>query len=413
MRRHRRSVAFLVVLVAPLAAATWFAAAEGDEAPPTLRASALLQASEITGPHHTIEDVVETPGFYHVFKITSDYGPFEAVGRTQLAVRLQEIAALAALQEVSKSEVFLKAAGQSLVDVGKGAASAVTDPGGTAKGIGGGIKRMGVNLGRRTQRAVDSATGEDQKAEGDAQSGGSSAAAEAGKSLLGVNAAMRRWARKVGVDPYTTNPVLRKALEDIAKVDVSGGIATKVVVPIPAVVGTTASVGDLVWGKDPEELRKLNEQRARDLGVPDAVAKALFTNPAFTLTSQTRLIAALHAVRARGAGDYVASAAEAGTERQAIFSVESAEMLQKFHARSPVSAVLTDSRAVVAKAASGEAVALLPLDFVRWTSTAAATLGEIATRAKADLGATGLRLDVTGTVTERATKEFAAAGWRR
>ena len=43
-------------------------------------------------------------------------------------------------------------------------------------------------------------------------------------------------------------------------------IATKVALPIPKVVGMTATVGGLVWGKDPEELRKINEQRAQGTG---------------------------------------------------------------------------------------------------------------------------------------------------
>ena len=40
-----------------------------------------------------------------------------------------------------------------------------------------------------------------------------------------------------------SRPVLHKALADIAKVDAAGSIATKVVVPIPAVVGLTSSIG--------------------------------------------------------------------------------------------------------------------------------------------------------------------------
>ena len=46
-------------------------------------------------------------------------------------------------------------------------------------------------------------------------------------------------------------------------------IVTKVVVPIPAVVSTTATVGNLVWSKDPEELSKMNEARLRALGAPE------------------------------------------------------------------------------------------------------------------------------------------------
>ena len=77
--------------------------------------------------------------------------------------------------------------------------------------------------------------------------------------MLGVNSAVRKWAAKVGVDPYTTNPTLKAALEGIAKVDAAGGLATKFVVPIPPLVGQAATVGNLVWTTDPESLRKMNE----------------------------------------------------------------------------------------------------------------------------------------------------------
>ncbi len=72
--------------------------------------------------------------------------------------------------------------------------------------------------------------------------------------------------------------------------------------------------------------------------------------------------------------DYVATAAEARNEREALFFVESAEMLQRRHARTPFTAVLTDSRALVAVTADRRAVALLPLDWVRWTSAVESTL---------------------------------------
>ena len=133
----------------------------------------------------------------------------------------------------------------------------------------------------------------------------------AANSVLGVSAAVRRWAQKVGADPYTTNTVLQKALADVAKVDAAGSIATKVAVPIPGIVGMTSTVGGLVWGKDPEALRKFNEEGLRELAVPDAVAKKLFGNRWFTLTYQTRLAAALRTVKVPGVADYVRTAAEA------------------------------------------------------------------------------------------------------
>ena len=224
---------------------------------------------------------------------------------------------------------------------------------------------------------------------------------------------MRRWAQKVGADPYTTNPALKKALEDVARVDVSGSLATKIVVPIPPVVGTTAQVGDLVWAHDPEALRKTNERE------PASSASA---RPGQGVLRQPDLhphpADAAHRRPARGAcpraGDYVAAAAEA--EERAPGAVLRGERRDAAGVprQSKVASVLTDSRALVAKLPSGQAVALLPLDWVRVSGAAKkAVLTEMGARAKAELGATSLALSVSGQVTERATREFAALGWTR
>jgi hypothetical protein len=404
---RRKAVACSAVILLVLATV---GAREQDEAPPEFTAGALLTPAVAQGPHYRVADSVPTEGYFHRFSLTSDFGSFEAIGRTELAVRIQEIAALAALQDVSKTEVFLTAAGQSVVKVGQSAAAAVTDPGGTVKGLGAGIKRFGVNLGRRTERAAASATDAGAEA-GDETTSGQSAGATAANSVLGVNAAMRRWAQKVGADPYTTNVVLKKALEDIAKVDAAGSIATKVVVPIPGVVGMTSTVGGLVWGKDPEALRKSNEEGLRVLKVPDAVAKKLFGNRWLTLTSQTRIVVALRSVNVSGVADYVRTAAEARSQREALFFVESAEMLQRAHARTPVLRILTDSRAMVAVGAGGTARALLPLDWISWTASTATALREISRRGSAELGATRFELGLTGRASDRAMGEFKKLGW--
>src|SRR6185295_3785408 len=89
---------------------------------------------------------------------TPEFGEYHVQGRSMLLMRLQEIAALGELQKVSKSEVFLKSAGTAVVNVGKGVGQAVTNPGETVKGIGAGVKRFGVNLGRKSKRAADSVT---------------------------------------------------------------------------------------------------------------------------------------------------------------------------------------------------------------------------------------------------------------
>jgi hypothetical protein len=401
-----------------LALATTALAQGGYEGPATFKAAEILPPALIKGPHFQVKDPVPTPGYFHEFQVASDFGDLDAEGRSLLLTRIREIDALARLDEVSKSEVFLAAAGNSVLSVGKGVVSVVADPQATAKGIGGGLKRFGTNLGRKGKRAADQATdtakqGETQAGAEPASTGDKAADAGAGaaKSVFGVNSAMRRWAQKLQVDPYTSNPVLRKALEDVAEIDAAGGIAAKVVVPIPGVVGTTASVGGLVWGKDPEALLKLNEQRVAELGTDKKAAAAFFKNKAFKLGYQTRFIAALHAVKVKGCGSYVDTAEEAANERQVVFFTESAELLQRFHAKYPVDAVLPDSRALVAKTGDGRAVVLLATDHVRWTEALEKAATEIAARAKAELGTTRLELHLTGRASDRARRELTTRGW--
>jgi hypothetical protein len=151
-------------------AAAALAGAAAYEAPRSFKAPELLKPAQVKGPHHSVAPTVKTEGYLHVFDVTTDYGPLEAEGEAMLLMRLHEVGALAELDKVSKSEVFLKAAGTSVLNVGKGFASAVKDPGATAKGVGGGVKRFGTNLGRKAKRtgdqAVDSAKEDDEEAEG-------------------------------------------------------------------------------------------------------------------------------------------------------------------------------------------------------------------------------------------------------
>src|SRR6185436_1889217 len=116
----------------------------------------------------------------------------------------------------------------------------------------------------------------------------------------------------------------------------------------------------------PEALRKINEARLAEIGVPKQGATRYLVNGNYTLTMQTRLIAALHEVKVKGCADYVDTAADADDEREALFFVESAEWLAGTNKSEPVSALLSDSRAIVAKTGT-RAVALLPVDWVRWT----------------------------------------------
>jgi hypothetical protein len=379
----------------------------------TFTAAEVLPPELRKGPHHSIADPITLDGFYLEFPLKSPYGDLKVQGQTLLRTRVAEAGALARLAEVSKTEVFVKAAGGAVLNVGKGVASAVHDPEATVKGIGGGVKRFGVNLGRKAKRTADSATKDDKKPEAppdESKDKALDAAGGAANSVFGVNSAARRWAQKLGVDPYSSNPMLHKALVDVGRIDAGGSIITKVVLPVPPVVSGTATVGNLVWAKDPEEVRKTNEARLGELGVAKAVASRYLVNGNYTLTSQTRFIGALHAVKVKGCADYVDAASEAADEREALFFVESAELLAAAHKAAPVSAILEDSRALVAKTGT-TAVALLPVDWFHWTEALQKASTELSARARQELGAAALEARLTGATSPGAREGLKAAGW--
>jgi len=377
------------------------------EGPRTFDASEILTAADRSGPHHSVGDRVPTEGFFYAFTLRTEFGDLETVGLTLLKKRIAETGALVALNEVSKTEVFIEAAGRSLVSLGQGVASVATDPVGTARGLGGGIKRFGVNLGRRTERLARNVTQDDDSEE---EGTAGEAAANVATAALGVNRAARLWAQKLQVDPYSRNPVLQSALLEVAKIDAAGAIVTKVVIPIPPVVSITSTAGALVWGQDPEALRKANETGLKAIGVADEIADAFFRNDAFTLTEQTRFVAALEGVTANGLADYVATASVAGTPREGLFFVESVEMLQRQHGEGAVTSVLADSRAMVALSGN-RAIVLLPLDYLSWTESVAQAAAEIVERAKNELGASDLEMLLTGRASGRARNELQELGW--
>ena len=134
--------------VAAVAAGYPYRAAEpADEPPPTFTAAQLLTPAELRGPHHTLADAVRTDNYYHEFRITSDFGEFEAAGRMMLAVRLHEITALAQLDEVSKTELLGAGAGQSVDERRERRRHGRRQPGGHRQG-----RRVGSRAARRRTR---------------------------------------------------------------------------------------------------------------------------------------------------------------------------------------------------------------------------------------------------------------------
>ncbi len=135
-----------------------------------------------------------------------------------LRIRIGEINALAELDELSQTEVFIKAAADAGVGQLKSIKQFATHPVETVVGIPSGIGRMFKRYLRQasevvgaTKEIVDDADQTNGEKEDDSNS-----AVDLTERFFGVSGAERAWARKLGTDPYSTNETLRAAIKEVA-----------------------------------------------------------------------------------------------------------------------------------------------------------------------------------------------------
>src|SRR5687768_8928276 len=136
-----------VLLSVPLAAPA-LPQSGGYEAPPVQSAAKIVPAALLSGPRFKVQDEAPTDGFMPRFTIQSDFGQYVVSGHEMLAVRVQEIAALDKLEEISKTEVFAGAMAASAKKTGKAVANVVTNPKETAEGIPKGVGRFFKGVGK-------------------------------------------------------------------------------------------------------------------------------------------------------------------------------------------------------------------------------------------------------------------------
>jgi hypothetical protein len=378
------------------------------ETQPVLKASNLAPAALLKGPHFAVDERVPTTDFLARFTLRSDYGVVEIHGREMLAVRVAEVGALEQLAGMSRTEEFLKAAGAAAMRPVKAAGDMAAHPVETVKGAPAAVGRFfdRVELGAKRLAAAGSSPGktsEEKAVDVTKRVGGISA------DVLGYEQERRELAKRLGVDPYTTNPALADKLDEVAWVTFSGRLGmntlTAVVVPFSIVLTVTTATRTLVWDTPPGDLVKLNEKRFHATGATEDQVRALIENRWYSLSVLTALGTALESLAGvPGRDQIVVFAARAQTEDAARLAASAATMLATSHAAQPLARVSAPGP-LAGRKRDGALIVPAPLDYVAWTE-------RVATFAKRpELRAKSRTAWVTGTVSPRAKTEMAAAGW--
>ncbi len=407
MKIHRALTLGLAVLLAA-GPSTIVRAQSTLESPPTVAASELAPPPLLKGPRFRVGDKVPVKGLLGQFTMQSDFGKFDAGGVEMLRIRVAEITALETLEQTSKTEVFLKAAGTATVRPLKAGAHMIMNPVETVKGAGAGVARFFDRTKMGTEHVAEGAS-DPSKSDAERAEEVSKRVGSVTIDVLGWEEERRALAKRLGVDPYTTNPVLAEQLSDFAWVSFSGRIGLNVlvavVVPVSMLLSATSITNDMIWDLKPADVLKADVDKLASMGAPEPQVRALVKNPWYSLTTLTWLtngLAALEGVVGRA--DIIGFAATAKSEAEARFIATAVNMLAAAHATTPL-ATIGAHGTLIGHTRGGAVIVAAPVDYVAWTQGVATFANRV------DLKAPERQIKLTGRLSPRAAKELAALGW--
>ena len=381
------------------------------EEPPVVNASDLLPAYALSGPGFSVQPQVPTNGAMGQYTIVADASVFHDDAGTYyvesldlLKIRLSEIPAIAELDSMSNTDVFARALASSAVRPVAAAANMVAHPMDTITGLPGGVGdlfgRVSMGAGQMASSASNSF-------------GSGKAAGQAGNATLtalGYDQVRRDLARKLNVDPYSSDPILTKRLNKVAWVMFSARMtvsAAMMAVPGSMIITAVTVTNDLVYQTPRADLVILVQKKLKNIGLSQEEIVAFTTNAAIPLSLQVTAVKDLEAL-----GDIPgrrAAAVDLGnvmTEYQARFLVTSLHMLDQWsQQRSPLARIQVMG-VLVGRDQNGATVVPAPVDYLSWTERIAGF------GTNPDL----LRLKhrvlwITGKMTPLARQQLAANGW--
>lgn len=373
------------------------------ETPPVLDARAILSPDVRKGEHHTVLDEVVPFRYTHRFRITSPFGQFEAYGTEMLRIRIQEIQAIATMDEkVNHLQSLAAGARHAIVSPLKFVMGLFTEPAETLLAVPKGMWHMATRIG-------EMATGERGNLE-DPEN----------QELLGLSTVKRQVADHFDVDVYSSNRILQKKLNSLSWAGYAGDAAIRLATipvggPAAAVLtGTSFSntVGELLRDHAPEELRRINREKLEIMNIDDSRIAAFLKHPWYSPRHETVLVQALfemNTVNNRKAFFEVATSAQ--FEEEALFFQRMAEMLLSYHrnVKPLYEIVAIENRLLMGLTRDHTLVGMLPIGYLSWKAELAEAI-EAVTNWKSARQVENVELWLAGKPTPRAERELLANG---
>jgi len=375
------------------------------EKPPLLIASEVLPPALLSGSNFRVETRVVNDGFMNHYNIASPLGNLEAHSDAELAKRTQEYRAIEQLRKLESTDQFAKAlvgAGERVVQGGE---ALLTRPVETVSGVFDGVG----SIFRRTGDAVF----------GDPMSHYEDNSLQA---VAGVSQQKREYAAAVGVDPYSSNPLLQAQLTRVARAAavgnilastalgaIGGGVGTAF-----SVIGSTQSLNDLLRTTTPTDLHAMNRDKLSRMGIGADLVDLFLANRNYSPTYQMLLVDALDRMPGVAGRDALLKAAiGADSDALAMFRQRQARMYAAYNQQvQPIARFTANGNLVLAQTRDGRLVVNVPVDYLVLTDTLAAMLERTEAQARSQPAPTARELWLGGSISPRARQAFESRGWK-
>ncbi|MBI2254681.1 MAG: hypothetical protein HYU58_08690 [Proteobacteria bacterium] len=335
-------------------AMTTAAHAEDFEIGSNVKASHILPANVLAGPHYRIADKVISDGLLYTFTVESEYGTFQPTGTYALQKVLNEIRVIAALKDISRTEAFAQSvlyAAKSPLRFGE---SMITDPVDTITGVPRGLFAIFENVAESV--SSDANPSEDARI----------------KQALMVSSWKREYCADMGCDVYSSNKSLQEELNRIGWAAAIGGLTVSGATTVASggavmafsLVRTSDQLNEALRSEPPSRLRIINEEKLEDLGINHELAEHFLDHPAFTPRHATLIVEALHDMKGvKGLDRFLELCLRAQDEVGANFYQNTAEILRGYHTKNArLTEIIPVLGVAAASAANGHVVVAVAWD---------------------------------------------------
>jgi hypothetical protein len=393
------AVVFVLALPPPVVAQQRY------EPAAVLSASRILPPELLSEPNHRVQERVTNDGIVNIYKVDSRFGTFSAVSTAMLRVRIQEINAMAVMDQLKGTKEFGDALKESALNTMVAAKNMVFQP----------VKTLGeaaTGVGLLFRRAGDSMFGAKRSDAEDSRF----------KNLIGFTNYKREYAYNLGVDVYSRNEALQDRLNDISWTGFAGGLTVSVAMAaVPGGAGiamtaisTTRLTTAIFKTTPPQDLRRMNAEKLKAMAVDPHTIDTFISDSTFTPREQTLLVAALDEMM--GVADrerFVQLAALTHNDDVAFFRQRQAEMYAGYHrAIGRFERFLSVGPVAAARTVNGALVFNIPVDYVVWSETVARLVTTADNLANQLPGIKEKQLWVTGTMSQRARAEMQRLNWK-